>query len=667
MASASPLKSADVMRRDCELMNQSRRTSTVRNTFDCKNGYSIRNPKRGIVLISAASWPALLVGALALAQDAASKQVPPAEAPAEASTPKVESPPSNPQAPPAATAPEAGSAATTPTPKTAAAPQTPPVPLQPEKVIPFEYSPYKILVWVAASSSAELDASLLAQLHESIKRNADVTVGAPWSVTVSAPPQSLYHTIALCPHLLTDVAIAAADKNLLKADKIILVSLSATQQSWRVWTRELDCHARIWGPQVRSEFRQPAALANTVFDAISAAFAPLARIEDGQGKTCIVRARAGGLVTSSDSPIAIGNGDILQPIFRQNDRYGDPQPGRIEILPFTFLQVTTTDPLSPTLWNCNVHSGMRSPIHGRSPPTSRRERWAVKVRPRYASTTLLIESKRVKPADIKIPLAGIEVYSKSPQPEAPREMSEEEKKEAEKKNPPELLGITDWRGSMQLEHNGPLLRVAYLKNGGLLLARLPIVPGLDERIVAEIPDDSPRLQAEGFVRGMSSEVTDLVVQRQLIALRMRKNIDNGKLDDAGKLLEDFRTLKTLNDLQQAINLQLPRQKQTNSVAVKQRVEKLYSDERELLAKYVDAELQGKLSAELATARANPQPPATEQKNFLEEESPKKKVLPSALQPKGTDAAATSTSSSPAAAPPATSPAPMPSGSPAPSS
>jgi hypothetical protein len=253
---------------------------------------------------------------------------------------------------------------------------------------------------------------------------------------------------------------------------------------------------------------------------------------------------------------------------------------------------------------------------------------------------LYIENKPAKrndPKDPKRSLAGIEVFSKIPEPDPPRELSEEEKKAADKKNPAELLGVTDWRGSLSVGQGGPTLRILYLKNGGLLLARLPVVAGLDERLVAEIPDDDPRLQAEGFVKGMNSEVTDLVVQRQLIAVRMRKKIKEGKLDEAEKLFDEFRGLKTLNDLQQMLNIQIQRQRPTKSAAVKQKIDKLYGEERELLAKYIDAELQVKLLAELTAARANPTPPV-EAENSAE---PKQATtLPAAAQAKDGTTAAT---------------------------
>lgn len=516
---------------------------------------------------------------------------------------------------------------------------------------PWEYSPYQIRVWVAAAGSAEVDPLILTTVMREIHLRADSVVGAPWSLTVSEPPPALAATVAYTPEMLTDARIAEVQKEALKDDKIVLVSLQANPREIDVHVRELDCHARLWGPTVTRSVRQPDALPQTVFDAMLTAFSPLARIEEGQGKTCIARAKAGGLVLSPDSPAYIKTGDVLQPIFRQNDRYGDPIPKRTQALPFTYLHVTSQDSLSPSLLNCNVHSAMRSPIHGR--PTSRRERWAVKVRPALPETEIVLESKPSTRDEVKVPLAGMEIYAKTPLPEPPKSETQEEIAAAEKKNPPVLLGVTDWRGSLKVPNEGPTLRVMYVKSGGLLLARLPVVAGTDRQLVAEVPDDNPRLQAEGFVKGMNGEITDLVVQRQLIKVRVRKKITEGKFDEAQKLLDEFRGLKTLNDLQRMLDQQMTRQKPTNNPGVKQRIDKLYADEREMIAKYLDVELFNQLTLELADARRNPTAvitPSAESQSFADDKN-EKKALPSALQSKGTGAAPASASPPPSAAPP----------------
>jgi hypothetical protein len=502
-------------------------------------------------------------------------------------------------------------AATTPSTATTPAPGA----TAPTAVAPWEYSPYRIRVWIAASAAPEFHPLVLADLQQDLSRRADSVVGASWNITVESPPAPLASTIAYAPETLTTTEISKIQKEVLQGDKLVWISLQADAREIRVRARELDCHTRTWSHTVVQSVRQPAALNQAVFDSILAVFSPLARIEDGQGKTCIVRVRAGGLSLAEDSPSWIGKGDVLLPVYRQNDRFGEPVNNRVQVLSFTFAQVIGPNELGASLLDCLVHSSVRSPIQGRTP--TRRERWALKVRPTYPATELVIESRPFVKAEPKTRLAGLEIYAKTPPLEVtktePEPQTDEERIAAEKKNPPELIGVTDWRGMVTVPNQGQGLKLLYVKNGGLLLARLPMVAGYEERQIAEVPDDDPRLQAEGFVRGLNGEITDLVVQRQLIRVRVKKKIAEGKFDDAQKLVETLRDLKTMNDLHRTLDQQVTsKQKPSTSPGVKDRIDKLYSDERQLIAKHVDADIGDQLKAELDAARANPRKSAKDE-------------------------------------------------------
>jgi hypothetical protein len=89
------------------------------------------------------------------------------------------------------------------------------------------------------------------------------------------------------------------------------------------------------------------------------------------------------------------------------------------------------------------------------------------------------------------------------------------------------------------------LMIYYVKNGETLLARLPVVVGLSPVVTAEVPDDSRRLQAEGLLKGLQSEVVDVVASRQVAAARVRMRIDERKLDLAKEMLEELRKVNGL--------------------------------------------------------------------------------------------------------------------------
>ena len=87
-------------------------------------------------------------------------------------------------------------------------------------------------------------------------------------------------------------------------------------------------------------------------------------------------------------------GDVLRPIIRRNDRLGEPKPGGIQVLDWTYLLVREPHEY---LLDCDVYSAMRNPLAGRSSPTV--ERMALKVRPHGPRTTLqLVARGQCRPA-----------------------------------------------------------------------------------------------------------------------------------------------------------------------------------------------------------------------------------------------------------------------------
>jgi hypothetical protein len=438
-------------------------------------------------------------------------------------------------------------------------------------------------------------------LSETIRRRADIEVGAPWSASVAAPPEALWAAVAFDIEDVSAEDIQQAAETALADDKIILLAVAGTPWDTTLKVRELDCRTRRFGPLVERRVRNPSEYAMAAFEAVREAFTPITRIELGQGKTAVVRVRAGGLILEPNSPAHIETADVLLPILRTNDRYGKPMPGRISEIPWTLLQVTARSRDNPSVLNCSIHSGMRSPIRGRV--SARRQRFAMLLRPAGECTDLVVEGRARQRDEVPPRLAGLEIYSKIPPVEPPQEKGPEEEQLEEKRNPPEFLGYTDWRGKLRIPptKDGEM-RLLYVKNGGQLLARLPIVPGASPMQLAQVPDDNPRLQAEGQIRGLSGEIMDLVAQRQILAIRIRKRIEEGKLDEAEDLLDDFRSLKTRSDMQKSLDQQRQRQLPSPYSSVQTRIDQLYGETRSMLGKYLDPVLAGQLTQELRQAR-----------------------------------------------------------------
>ena len=463
----------------------------------------------------------------------------------------------------------------------------------------WEFSPYKIRVWTALHSSAALTPNYKRALYETIEQRAESEMPAVWDLSVESPPGLLATAMSVDLELVQRESIEQVAADVLEGDKLMLLSIAATPRGFQVQAREFDCRTRTLGPVIERSTRQLEMLDTECFSAILAAFGALVRIEQGEGRHLTVRLRAGGLITDLNSPAYIDVGDILQPILRRNDRVG--QPSSIHVVPWTYLQVERRVEINPNLLEVYVHSSWRSPIRGGT--SARREQYGMVIRPTASLTVLQVEAKPMRRGDTPYPLEGMEIYAKRPSTEAPPTTAEE-KQAAEKRNPPEFLGRTDWRGALSISRGDLPLRLLYIKSGGQLLARLPIVPGLNTTQIAQVADDDPRLQAEGYIQGFNGEVMDVVAQRQMHAARIRKRLAAGEVEEAGQILERFRELPSRNDMVRELDQQQTRQRTSTNRMVQQRIERLYADTRQMLSKYLDPNLDGALLNEVNGARSS---------------------------------------------------------------
>ena len=79
---------------------------------------------------------------------------------------------------------------------------------------------------------------------------------------------------------------------------------------------------------------------------------------------------------------------------------------------------------------------------------------------------------------------------------------------------PPLLGTTDRLGRIVVPPGDGLLKMLTIREGSLVLSRLPMIPGVEPELAGRIPNCDPRLEAEGFVTGMREELVDVVLRRR---------------------------------------------------------------------------------------------------------------------------------------------------------
>jgi hypothetical protein len=441
----------------------------------------------------------------------------------------------------------------------------------------WEYAPYQVRIQLALAPAPQLTPALMDSLGQAAAARADAVLGAIWQVEASAAPSSLHDALLYdMPYLTADSISAAAPSEDLAADKLYLAAIAYVDGSYQIAVREFDCRTRQLGPLNLRVADAPAGLAPALWDAVVASFTPLARIERVEEKQVVARLRAGGLAVDATSPALVEPGMVMRPIIRRADRSGQPMKGGVQEVPWTVLAV---DARRDSILECTIYSGYRAPIPARA--SARIERLALLVRPRTESTRLVLKARD----NPEKPLAEYEVHAKAPTEEQPQ-----------------LIGLTDMQGGLDLPRAEGGLQILYIRSGKQLLARLPILPGQAETIVASITDDDRRLEAEGFLAALSSRALDLVARREILAARFRARLKEGKLAEAQQLLDAFRKLESRADLNRDLN-QYRQRAVAGDKLTQQRIDKLFADAQQmLLLRPLSDELLAQLTRELAAVR-----------------------------------------------------------------
>ena len=361
-------------------------------------------------------------------------------------------------------------------------------------------------------------------------------------------------------------------------DKIFVVKLQTNEVPAQVSVLEMDTLMRHFGPVAKMQSGSRHTLTTTIGKTITRAFAPVVRIDNAGQKAATGLLRASGLIVDDDSPANLKVGDVLEPMTRKNDRNG--KPFIIGPVDWAFLNVTAFEGRNVKM---DFHAGRAGGLQGRK--NKRTFRTALKVRPFEEATIVRLHLQR----EPNVPMIGYELY---------------EKELYSKKMT--FVGRTDWDGRMRVEPSEDRLRLLYVKNGGAVLARLPIVPGLHALDVADLSGDDTRLQAEAYIRGVQNAIIDLVAVRELFKARIRLRLERSEMPKAEALMVALRDQPSNEVLANDMG-----KKQTyfnnllkSSPNQRAKVDQMFSVTRDLLTTHINGKLVSDLEAELRAAAKN---------------------------------------------------------------
>jgi hypothetical protein len=408
------------------------------------------------------------------------------------------------------------------------------------------------------------------------------------------------------------------DSLLVRFDKLIVVQVRGSAQRTQIALREIDATTRLPGPLVRDQVPGDHLWGTSVACLIGDGLVPIGRVESVIEEAAVVRIKAAQLLPLGPHPLRIEVGDCLEPILRIEDRSGTPrQTGPIS---WTYIVVAEASTESSRLQG-QVVSGVQRPLDRVSRTTSR---WVRRVPLQQPATEL-----RVVLRDEGVAVRGAEVFRRTAG-----------------SVPLELVGRTDWQGSLQIlppaepwelqptrrpkaatsasepasEPSKVALRVPlhlyYIRSGGLVLAKLPIVAGHHQQLTAAVADDGRRLEFEAQLRGIQGEILDATSQQRILAMRMRRLLEAGQPQAAEQLGTQWRRILTaeqvnvrLQELQRRIISESGRGGERGGLtaAAQRRLERMIQVARQQSQQHLTPELEREVLRELRAA-SQPAPP-----------------------------------------------------------
>ena len=150
------------------------------------------------------------------------------------------------------------------------------------------------------------------------------------------------------------------------------------------------------------------------------------------------------------------------------------------------------------------------------------------------------------------------------------------------------------------------LKLLTIREGTLVLSRLPMVPGVEPQLAGEIHDCDPRVEAEGFVTGMREELVNVVLRRKILMLRIRRPAEeqrSDRVDQATAMLEEMQRLPSISQFSQRI-AQEKAKLVSNEAAVQRKVDGVLKNFEDDLENFFDPRGVEQIDKEVREARDN---------------------------------------------------------------
>ena len=394
--------------------------------------------------------------------------------------------------------------------------------------LPFEQRPYRVLVSFAVENRPEFGSAFAASLQETVEARLQVRFGQMWDVSIE-------QTRGWAP-VASDVLSRRTDDELnaaylpTDADKVFLTGIARRDGAYLAFAREWDRNSRSAGPTLSRTTYDRRLVGDLAADLIHDLFRPiaLATSVDDAGVDLLIR--AGEYLTPDPDSQPFREGDYLTTYFRYLNRQRELR--QLQHVPWTFLRVEAVD---RARLRCSVVSTFRrSPLGG---ARRRVELIGMRARPLFDHTALHMAPRGAT----NIPMAGyrVDVMDRMPTAEDAVE---------------DRLSLTsDRRGVVRIpSFPDQPLRHLLVHSGKSVLARVPMIPGLEPEMTLNPPSDRARLRVEGALAMLEGDLIDTVARRAVLMARARRSADAGNWDEVNTFIAQIKALPDFNRFEDLI-------------------------------------------------------------------------------------------------------------------
>lgn len=439
--------------------------------------------------------------------------------------------------------------------------------------------PYRVDVYCGLPPDVQADQTLAETFCGGLAGRLAIARQGQWKVTVSLPPAGEQAMFAAA---LVREGIAFTPppswRKAAERDKVFVLLIDCTPKGWRISARDWDVRVERFGPPVELTVPTWDGVLSAAAQAIEKAFVPLAKVRLVENNAVRLDLRAALLCGTESVTIP----RLFLPLARFEDRDGNARG--IIPLPWTILDCAENSLLQDGSVECRVTSGVRNPLAARRRGRVQLLAWAIKPQPRQALLTLKNRQ------DPNKPLAGYDVYA---QHHGQGEMH--------------YLGRTDAFGRIDVGSPSATWELLFIKHGRRLLAKVPFVPGYSEFAELALPDDDPRLIAEGYLMGVQDELVDLVTLRNILMARLRARMEAGDWDEATRLRDQLLELKSRDIFSSELTRYQQKLYCPDPVGQKQ-IDKMFEETQRLVSSYLNPAEVEELVKQIALRRPPSQTP-----------------------------------------------------------